>query len=130
LSCAARLASDQNASPQASVCQPVSISLIDGFHARSIPHGPNDHTVQLRFFLRPAEVEDLERQRHTGGGDDFMLNCGVDLIVGGLKTLNSFGPGQTPEPTPWEINFGLFSQVMPFWTTRVYPVRVQMEQSK
>lgn len=125
----ARLSTDQNASPHTAVCRPVSVSLMNGFHARSIPHGPNDHTVQLRYFLNPTEVEDLEWQRHNGGGDTFMLYCGVDLVVAGLKTFNSFGPGQAPEPTPWEINFGMFSEVMPFWTARVYPVGVQIEQS-
>ncbi len=125
----ARLSADQNASPHAAVCQPVSLSLMDGFHARSIPHGPNDHTVQLRFFLSPAEVEDLERKRHAAGGEVFTLYCGIDLIVAGLKTFNSLSPGKAPEPTPWEINFGMFSQVMPFWTTRVHPVWMQIEQS-
>jgi hypothetical protein len=101
---------------------------MDNFNARSIPHGPVDHTVQLRFLLSPAEVEDLERMRHAGG-DVFALYCGLDLVVAGLKTFNEVRPGQAPEPTPWDLNFGLFSQVMPFWTTRVQPVGVQMEQS-
>ncbi len=126
---AARLGTDHNASPHTAVCRPVSVPLMDNFNARSIPHGPLDHTVQLRFFLSPAEVEDLERKRHASGGDIFTLYCGVDLVVGGLKTFNSFGQGQVPEPTPWDVNFGMFSQVMPFWMTRVSPAWVQMEQS-
>jgi hypothetical protein len=124
----ALLSTDQNASPHAAVCQPASATLMDNFNARSIPHGPVDHTVQLRFLLSPAEVEDLERKRHAGG-DVFALYCGLDLVVAGLKTFNEVRPGQAPEPTPWDLNFGLFSQVMPFWTTRVQPVGVQMEQS-
>jgi hypothetical protein len=38
----ARLSTDQHASPHTAACRPVSVSLMGGFHARSIPHGPND----------------------------------------------------------------------------------------
>jgi hypothetical protein len=125
----ARLAFDQHASPHQITCQPVSHPLVDGFHAHSLPHGAVDHTEHLRFFLTPAEVEDLERQRHAGNADVFQLYLGLDPIVAGMNTYNGFGPGQPPEQTPWDLQLGMFSQVLPFWTVRIEPVRVQIEPS-
>lgn len=125
----ARLGFDQHASPQQIACQPISHPLVDGFHARSLPDGAADHTAHLRFFLTPAEVEDLERRRHAGNPDVFQLYLGLNPIIAGMKTYNSFDPRRAPEQTPWGIQFGLFSQVLPFWTVHIKPVRVQLEQS-
>lgn len=125
----ARLAFDQHASPHQIVCQPISQPLVSGFHAHSLPHGATDHTEYLRFFLTQQEVEDVEQRRHAGNADVLQLYLGLDPIVAGMKTYNSFGPGQAPEQTPWDIQFGMFSQVLPFWTSRVDPVWVQIEQS-
>jgi len=125
----ARLATDQHASPQHIICQPISQQLMDGFHAHSLPQGTMDHTEHLRFFLTPAEVEDVERRRHAANAEVFQLSLGLDAIVAGMKTYNGFGPGQTPEQTPWPLHFGMFSQVLPFWTSQVSPVLVQIEQS-
>lgn len=125
----ARLGFDQHASPHQLACQPISHPLVDGFHAHSLPHGSTDHTAYLRFFLSPWEVADLEQRRHAAGADVFQLYLGLDPIVAGMKTFNSFGPGQTPEQTAWDIQYGMFSQVLPFWTVRIEPVWVQIEPS-
>lgn len=125
----ARLSTDQHAQPQQVICQPISQQLMTGFHVHSLPHGTTDHTEYLRFFLTPAEVEDVERRRHAANSEVFQLYLGLDPIVAGMKSFNSYGPGQAPEPTPWNIQFGLFSQVLPFWTSSVSPVWVQIEQS-
>lgn len=125
----ARLSFDQCATPYQLACQPISHPLIDGFHAHSLPNGTADHMAQLRFFLTPAEVEDVERRRHEGGTDLIQLYLGLDPIVAGIKTCNTFGPGERPEQTPWNTQFGMFSQVLPFWTVRIEPVWVQIEQS-
>jgi hypothetical protein len=50
----APLSTDQNASPHAAVCQRVSATLMDNFNARSIPHGPVDHTIQPSRLDRMA----------------------------------------------------------------------------
>jgi hypothetical protein len=125
----ARLSTDQNASPHLMICQPISQQLVDGFHAHSIPHAPTEHTEYLRFFLTPAEVEDVEQRRQAAKADVFQLYLGVDAIVAAMKTHNGFGPGQAPEQTPWHIHFGMFSEVMPFWTSQISPVWVQVEPS-
>jgi hypothetical protein len=59
----------------------------------------------------------------------FQLYLGLDPIVAGMKTFNSFGPGQAPEQTAWDIQYGMFSQVLPFWTVHIEPVWVQIEPS-
>lgn len=125
----ARLSTDQNISPQAAICQPISQQLVTGFPARSLPHGTVDHTENLRFFLSPAEVEDIEQRRHASNADVLSLYLGLDTIVAGVKTFNSFVPGQQPEQTPWSVQYGMFSELLPFWTTQVSPVLVQIEQS-
>jgi hypothetical protein len=57
----ALLSTDQNASPHAAVCQPVSATLMDNFNARSIPHGPVDHTVQLHRAERYVGAKWFDR---------------------------------------------------------------------
>lgn len=125
----ARITTDTNALPHQIICQPVSMSLVPNFYARSFPFGPHEHRVDLRFFLTPAEVEDVEKRRHAAGGDVFALFLGLEVIVAGLGTHNSYGPGQAPKPTPWDVQYGMFSDVRPFWNTHMSPVWVQIEQS-
>jgi hypothetical protein len=38
-------------------------------------------------------------------------------------------PGQQPQETPWEFNYGMFSQLYPFWTCRITTMMVQIDQS-
>jgi hypothetical protein len=128
-SLSAMLSTDMNALPHQMICQPISKSLVPNFYARSIPHGPHDHRVELRFFLTLAEVEDVELRRHAAGGDVFTLYLGLEVVVAGLRNFNTYGPGQAPEPTPWDVRYGIFSDVRPFWTAQVSPVWVQIEQS-
>jgi hypothetical protein len=125
----ARLGFDQHASPHQIVCQPISHQLMTGFHTHSLPHGSTDHTEYLRFFLTPAEVEDVERRRQGSSTEVFQLFLGLDPLIAAMKSYNSYGPGETPEQTPWNIQFGLFSQVLPFWTSQVSPVWINIEQS-
>jgi hypothetical protein len=125
----ARLAFDQDHSPHQIACQPVSHPLVNGFNTRSHPKGPWNHTAYLRFFLTPAEVEDLERRRHAANADLFQLYLELDPIVAAIKTYNALDTDQPPEQTPWDLKLGMFSQVLPFWTVSIKPVRVQIEQS-
>ncbi len=125
----ARLGFDQYASPHQFACQPISYPLMGGFHAHSLPHGTTDHTAYLRFYLSTPEVEDLERHRQTTNSEVVELYLGIDPIIAGMKTYNQVRAGQGGETIPWNIQFGMFSQVLPFWTSHVDPVRVQIEQS-
>jgi hypothetical protein len=115
--------------PRSVVTQPATEMLMEGFPARSLPHGAPSHTAQLRFFLTPSELEALERHRHAASGDPFMLYLGVEAVVAGLRTHNQVNPGQPIEPSAWDHSFGLVSEVLPFWNTRIEPVWVGIEQS-
>jgi hypothetical protein len=86
--------------------------------------------VELRFFLTQAEVEDVEERRHAVKDGLFQMYLGLEVVVAGVEIFNSYGPGQAPKPTPWPVQYGLFSRMLPFWTTQVSPVWVQIEQSR
>jgi hypothetical protein len=117
------------AMPRSLVTHPMTEMLMEGFPARSLPHGATDHTVQLRFFLTPSELEALERHRHAASSDPFTLYLAVEAVVAGLRTHNQINPGQPAEASAWDHSFGLVSEVLPFWNTRIDPVWVGIEQS-
>lgn len=121
----ARLSTEQNASPNAVVCQPISHQLMTGFPSHSNRYGPMNHSAELRFFLGAAEVEDIERQRHATEEGIFTLYLGLDVMV-----ANSVELEQTPKQIALERTYGTFSQLLPFWMTQVSPVMVQIEQSR
>lgn len=126
----ARLSSESTPSPAATVCPPTTALLASGFPVRSLPTGTLEHTVVMRFFLAAEQVAALERHRHDSSGDVFTLYLHVELVVGGLITHNQMNPGVDTEKTPWDFQFGMFSQVLPFWNVQVQPVIVAIEQSK
>jgi hypothetical protein len=126
----AQLQTQPLSTPDALVAQPVSELLMDNFPARSLPVGSHDHVVELRFFLTSAELETLERHRHAVNSDPFQLYLRVEPVVAGLKTFNRLEAGGEVQPTPWEPSFGMFSQLLPFWSTKVDPVTISIERSK
>ena len=127
----ARLASDQNISAQKLLCRPVDVSVQRGFHVRSTSTGSNECNVEVRFFLTTTDVEDIEQQRHASqAGGTLMLYLGLEADIAGIQTFNNLLPGQQPpEGSPWDSLDGLFSQLLPFWTTQITPLRVEIEQS-
>lgn len=126
----AQLLTEQNAPPSSAVCQPVSESLVPGFHAHSIPEKAHDHVVHLRFFLTQAEVEDVEQRRHAANSDVFVLHLRLDPVVAGLRSYNRCGTASARDETPWDAQYGMLSDVLPFWTASIQqPVRIEIEQS-
>lgn len=129
LAVSADLSTDQSVSAQTSIAQSVSQSLLGGLPARSLPSGACDHTTQLRFFLTPDEVENIERRRHAQSADGVQLYLTTQPVVAAVKHHNSVTPNQPTEQTPWKLQYGLFSEVMPFWDAKVSPLLIQIEQS-
>jgi hypothetical protein len=121
-------ASDQ-AQPPTFACPTTTESLIDGFQARSLP-SPYEHTIDLRLFMTQPEVAALEAQRQALPSDPFMLHLRVDGVAAGLVTHNQIHPGQVPDESPWDLRHGMYSQVLPFWNTRIHPVRFAVEESR
>jgi len=83
----------------------------------------------LRFRLSGAEVEHLESLRHAAPNNVFVLYVGIDAIAAGLITYNQMTPGQVPAESPWEFNYGMYSQVLPFWTCSITPVQCEIDQA-
>lgn len=123
------LSASDHAQPHTFACPTTTESLIDGFHARSLPSS-HDHTVQLRLFMTHLEVAALEAQRQAHPSDPFTLYLRVDGVAAGLVTHNQVHPGQVPDESPWDIQHGMFSQVFPFWNTTIHPVRFSIEESR
>src|ERR1019366_2620560 len=80
-------------------------------------------------FLTQAEVEDIEQRRHVANTEVFVLYLGLDPIVAGLKNFNRSGPSSSAPETPWDPQYGMLSEVFPFWTASVAPIRIEVEQS-
>jgi hypothetical protein len=89
-----------------------------------------DRRLELRFFLSPMEVELIEQQRQAAPNDGLELYLGLDLNVAGVHVFNTIEPGKQTPDLPWSAHYGQFSQVFPFWTSQVHPIRVEIEQSK
>ena len=123
----ASLSTATHASSQHTVGTPASEPLLHEFPAHSFPSGTADHTVDLRFALSPAEVGGLEKTRHAASTDIFVLHLRFDVVVSGLKTHNQGSPASGP--TPWDMNCGMFSEVLPFWSSKIPPTQIQIERS-
>jgi hypothetical protein len=125
----ARLATDQNASAHLTIAPPTTELLLHEFPARSLPNGSGEHVVPLRFALTHAEVEEIERMRHAAPGDILTLYLGLDAVVAGLKTYNQQPPRPGTDEMPWDMHYGMLSQVLPFWRTNIAPTLVAIERS-
>ena len=123
----ASLSTAQNASSQHAVGTPASELLLHEFPAHSFPSGTADHAVDLRFQLASHEVEGLEKTRHAASTDIFQLHLRFDVVIAGLKTHNQ--GISASDPTPWDMNCGMFSEVLPFWSSKIPPTQIQIEQS-
>jgi hypothetical protein len=121
----ASLGAQQYASPAQVLCQPVTRQLVSRFPAHSKPTIANEYTEDFRFFLSQAEVEDIEALRHTASSEVFTLYMDLDVVVAALKSHNRSGG----ESTSWIPQFGMLSEVMPFWTTQIQPLQINIEHA-
>lgn len=131
LSVRASLSTSDNQSPHTLISSRVTEMLIDNMPIRSLPSGSRDLQVWLRFVLTDDEVERLELRRHADAEEMFTLFMSVEAVVAAVvATHNQVRAGETPTATPWDYNFGMFSELQPFWNTQVDTVRIAIEQSR
>ena len=127
------LGTDQNVQPATAICPPVCEDLIGtnpAFRVTSRPHGQGTSTVELRFFLTPSQVEELERRRHASHSDVFNLYLRLEPTVIGLQNFNRQQPGSTSEPRIWDTKYGEYAEIAWFWAANQPPVlRVDVETS-
>ena len=129
----ALLGTDQNVQPATAICPPVCEDLIGtnpAFRVTSHARGQGASTVELRFFLTPAQVEELERRRHAARGDVFNLYLRLEPTVIGLQNFNRQQPGTAPKPRIWDTKYGEYAEIAWFWAANQPPVlRVDVETS-
>ncbi len=126
----AHLSMDQHSSPQGTVTQPTTELLLDNLPVRSFPEGQGEHVVPLRFHLTQRDIDILENIRHQAPSDLFSLYLHLEAVVAGVRTYNSVGGSQVnTHDMPWGLEYGMFSQVFPFWRTGISPVPVSIERS-
>lgn len=103
------------------------VDLRDGFHARSLPKGVNDHTPQVSIDLAARDIERLEMLRHAGPPEAFRLVVQVrGHLVWMRAAYNEIGGTNPAEFDPTE---GMYVDVLPMWYTKLDPIVVQPEQS-
>jgi hypothetical protein len=129
----ALLGTDQNVWPATAICPPVCEELVGGphgFRVHSKPSGQGDDQIELRFFLTPTQVEELERRRHASRADVFYLYLALEPTVVGLKNFNRNTPGKPPTPGIWDAKYGMYAELAWFWTTnQPSALRVDVETS-
>ena len=129
----ALLGTDQNVQPATAICPPVCEDLVGtnpAFRVTSRPSGQVTSTVELRFFLTPPQVEELERRRHASGGDVFNLWLQLEPTVIGLKNFNRHQPGTALAPRIWDTKYGEYAELVVFWAANQPPaLRVDVETS-
>jgi hypothetical protein len=124
------LGADRMLTAQNVITAPADVVMTEGMPARSLPLGGNHvHTAVLAFPVTAAEIASIEGRRHRDGAETIQLYLHINAIVAGLQTYNSFGPGQPAAESPWSLNHGLFSALMPFWNTHIEPIGIAIEPS-
>lgn len=125
----ARLSLVQNASLFHPVCAPITESLMHGLHAHSLPNGPRDHRVDLRFFLTPLKVAELEQRRHEADGDLFTLYLDLEPTVAWVESFNQSGADGQWVESPFGPTFGMHARIQPFWYAGIAQMPIQIERS-
>ncbi len=132
----ALLGTDQNVQPATAICPPIREDLVGGpfgfrVHSGSISSGGQRcEQIELRFFLTPPQVEELERRRHASGGDVFNLYLQLEPTVIGLKNFNRHQPGTASAPRIWDTKYGEYAELAVFWAANQPPaLRVDVETS-
>ena len=127
---AATLSTAEHVPPDSVVGSPASCDLIDGFPCRSVDWGETGHRVDLVFALTPHQVAMLEVFRHAAPSEVFVLHLRLEGTVAGVRAYNEVPPGGgAADDSPWEIGLGMYTQLFPFWQSRVDPLRVEVEPS-
>ena len=115
----ATLGTDLNVRAATAVCPPACEELVGGphgFRVHSKPSSQGDSQIELRFFLTPAQVEELERRRHAAGAEVFNLHLALEPTVVGLKNFNEAPePGGPRTSRIWDAKYGMYAELAWFW---------------
>jgi hypothetical protein len=110
------------------------LNLIWNMNYRTFPNAPTANTLQLSFNLTQEQVKKLEEAREDSHQDPFMLYVELDGVIAWLAgTGNSVGFHQ-PKPSTLRgeilpLEFGMYSELIPFWNTSIGVLRVALEST-
>jgi hypothetical protein len=110
------------------------LNLIWNMNYRTFPNAPTANTLQLSFNLTQEQVKKLEEAREDSHQDPFMLYVELDGVIAWLAgTGNSVGFHQ-PKPSTIRgenlpLEFGMYSELIPFWNTSIGVLRVALEST-
>ncbi len=120
----------QRSSPENRFGPEVQLDLLEGFRCRSLPGDPNPCQQELRFNLTQQHVKELEDTRHRAVGNRFSIYIHLKGVVAWLRhTGNSMGNSSTIGEGGWDPNVGMYSELLPFWTTSITALSVDVEPS-
>ncbi len=126
---------DNANNPATQVGLPAHLDLIPGMYARSLPEGRSRHETELRFQLGPEAANRLEAARHQSAEQIFTLHMRCTGSVAWVrKTWGEMRParsnaGSADEADPFQLKFGMHSDLSFFWTVEIDSLRIQIEPS-
>ena len=129
----ALLGTDQDVRPATAICPPAFEELVGaprGFRVHSKPSSQHDEQIELRFFLTPAQVEEVERRRHANRADVFYLWLAIEPTVIGLRNFNVPRLVQPTAAGVWGAKYGMYAELAVFWAmNQPSALRVDVEVS-
>ncbi len=110
------------------------LNLIRNMNYRTFPNAPTVNTFQLSFNLTQEQVKKLEEAREDSQQSPFTLYVELEGLMAWLAgTGNSVDTHQS-KPTTLRgenlpLEFGTYSELIPFWNTSIGVLRVTIEST-
>lgn len=110
------------------------LDLLRDFPCRSVPSGPSDFRPELRFNLTQEQVKLLEDARHAAADNHFSIYIHAEGLVVWLRHTGNSQSLFHPEKSTlgedgWGTTVGMFSELLPFWSSSIGDMRIDIELS-
>ncbi len=110
------------------------LNLIRNMNYRTFPNAPTANTLQLTFSLTQEQVKKLEEAREDSHQGPFILFVELVGVIAWLaRTGNSVDIHQSKPSTlrgeNLPLEFGMYSELIPFWNTSIGVLRVALEST-
>ena len=111
----------------------VHVNLLREFRCRTLPGGPNECQIALRFPLTQAQIALIEKDRHAQPNHQFTAILTLEATPAWVvrtwnSALNPLSSVQQDAATqakhPISFEMGMHSLLAPFWTTRIEDLTV------
>lgn len=115
--------------PQSQLGPSCSLDLIENMSCHTISSGPSKTSFEFRFSLTQAQIKHLEDARHASHQSRFALFLKLEGITAWLRHTWGSDNSRIGEEERWLQQVGFCSELLPFWNTRIDPLRVEVEPS-